>query len=115
VLTDAERKFLRGSRVAQMNAANFSAAAAEMHMRVNETRQDAFALCIDLLGCRAHPFCDFRIPAHGNNAASQDRYCFGLRMQLIHGPHVSMNDHKVSVGSLLRFRAGCSEQQETKR
>src|SRR5713226_1117208 len=98
-----------------MNAANLSAAAAEMHVRINETREDALALRIDLFCCRAHPLRDFRIGTHGDDPASLDRYCFRLRVRMIHGPHATMHDCKISGSGLLRICASESEQQQSRR
>src|SRR6266478_3785714 len=95
-----------------MHAADLSAAAAEMHVRINETREDTFALRIDLLGSRAHPICDFRVRTHGDDAASLDRYCFRLRVRMIHRPHAPMHDYQISGSMLPRIRAGDSEQQQ---
>jgi hypothetical protein len=95
VLADAARKFLRRSCIAQMNAADFSAAAAEMHVSVNKTGEDTFTLGINLLGSRAYPLGDFHIGAYRDDAVSVERDGFCLGMGLVYGPDAAVEDHHV--------------------
>ena len=63
VFANAAGKFLGRFCVAQLHAADFASAAAEMNMGVNKPGKDALALRIDLPRCGANPFRDFRIGA----------------------------------------------------
>src|ERR1051325_2489178 len=71
---NAPGKFLWCACVAQVHAADLSATAAEVDVRVDEPGKDALACRIDLLSGRAHPFRNFCVGAYGHNTAFVDNH-----------------------------------------
>ena len=105
LFADATGKFLRCVGIAQVHAADFASAAAEMHMRVDESGEDAFPLSIDPFRCRPGPFCDFCVRADRNNMAVADGNSLRARVPWIDGPYVPVNNNQVSKRKLLRVSA----------
>jgi hypothetical protein len=94
-----------------VHAADFSAAASEMNVRVYKTGKNALALRIDLFRSGANPFGYVRIGAHSDDPASVNGERFRLRMCRIDRPNVAVEDDKVSGRGLLPSGVRGPEQQ----
>src|SRR2546426_10934785 len=115
MFSDAPGKFRGRVCVAQLNAADLAAAAAEMNVGVNKTGKDAFALGIDLPGRWSNPLRNVGIGAHGDDAAAMDGKGLGLWVLAVYRPDMPVKDDHVGEGGLLGVGTHASKWQDKRR
>ncbi|MCG3159807.1 MAG: hypothetical protein JMDDDDMK_00827 [Acidobacteria bacterium] len=96
---DPVAKLFGRARVAQLHAGQSASTVEEMHVRIVETRRDAFALQVNHLRIRADPFANLLRRADGGDAIAQNSDGFRFGLFVIHRPDFSVDQNKVG-GSL---------------